>query len=657
MKKLENNLKKNVTNINEKGINNPNSTLKERIKGLIKKNEEIIKRYEKIKENTKNSQKKMEYLKIISKFRTRQISLNNKLHGLDLIMNSYSNNYQNNIINTKAKIDNMNKIIKNTFHKRINSFEYNYSAIFTNSNSNQLKNKSDKKNSNSKLNNTSSSKLIPKPTKISYLLPIKKKEIKKPKNNNKNFISYINASGCLRINTNTNDYINNSMVNKNSDRQNNNYYIKTNNKVDNSKNIIIINNINNFFGKIENSNINNIKMSEHIINNRLRQKIKDKIMEYNLIEEDEQSDLDIDDESVEILKQIEFKSNPNLLFRKKVLDIKKNVVIEIFNSFTNNNKIYMAISEKSFLGHNIKIFRLKNKKFITRLKRHKHKIICLKYFFNPIKKHDYLISGDTGFFINIWDISHKYLENQFLNSIKYQGQKLFSLLPVFIRQKESNTNYLLIYDTSITIYDLKNGNYLKTINHSRLLDDNIINLIIWKNKNNFFDYIIKCSELKITIFNFIDSEIFFTLSDYTNNEDKNKYVTEGCIIPGDKNDYLCIMSYSSYLLNIYLEIWDLYELSLKQKIIINRMLINDAYLLNIIPWNYKYILFSDGNKNYLYVINLEANKIVSKICTKYTNDINHIYFKKVISEEYGESLIVWKHNNFISLFSINGKSP
>ena len=85
----------------------------------------------------------------------------------------------------------------------------------------------------------------------------------------------------------------------------------------------------------------------------------------------------------------------------------------------------------------------------------------------------------------------------------------------------------------------------------------------------------------------------------------------------------------------------------------NRNLINDVYLLNLLTWNYKYILFSDGNKNNFYVIDLETNKIISKLYTKYRNDVNHIYFKKIFSKEYGESLVLWKHKNYISLFSTN----
>ena len=656
MKNEEKNFKNIFNTVNQNQIYTPKKSLKERIIELIKKNDETIKKYEKLKEKSKDSQKRMDYLKIISKFRTRQISLHNKLHSLDLITNSYSINYQNNILNTKSKIDSSNTI-KHTVHKRINSSDYNYSTLYTNNynnndfSKNQINKKTSKIISTNKLDN-----FIPKPKKINPIIQNKKKETKKPDNN------YVNVSSFLRINTHTNEYLNHSTMLKNTNRQYYNNYTKSNYKKEknNAKNIIIINNINNYYGKIENTNINinnNSKMAEHIINNNLRKKIKDKILKYNIIDEDEKLDMEVNNEKNKKIEEKEFKSTPNLVFTKKIMKIKKNVVIEIYNSYTNRNKIYIAISEKSILGHNIKIFKLKKRKFVTRLKKHKNKIIAIKYFFNQIKMHDFLISGDTGLSINIWDISYKYSVNQFLYTIKYQGEKIYHLLPVFIQQKENcSNNYLLVYDKSINIYDFKNGAFIKNVNHSRLLDEKIINIILWKNKNNNFDYIIKCAEYKITIFNFIDSEIFFTLSDYSNNEDKNKYITEGFINSGDKKELLCILSYSSYLLNVYFEIWDLYELNLKEKIIINRNLINDAYLLNIIPWNYKYILFSDGNQNYMYVIDLEVNKIISKINTKYKNDINHIYIKKIFNKKYGESLITWKHNNHIAIFSLSEDS-
>ena len=68
--------------------------------------------------------------------------------------------------------------------------------------------------------------------------------------------------------------------------------------------------------------------------------------------------------------------------------------------------------------------------------------------------------------------------------------------------------------------------------------------------------------------------------------------------------------------------------------------------------DYKYILFSDGNKNLIYSINIETKEIFSKIDTKSKNDFNHIYCKKIVNKDFGESLLVWKHKNYIYLYSI-----
>ena len=602
MKKGENIFKNTFTSVNEGEPNIPKKPLKDKIRDLILKNDLTIKRYEKLKEQSNNSQRKMEYLKMISKFRTRQISLKNKLHSLNLLMNPNLNNYPNKIMKQKTQIETTNKG-KFTLHKKINSSDYNnYSIVYTNNNI-LLSNKKGTKNS-TKVNSTNDLGIyIPKPTKISYLIPDKKFEVKKPNNNNKNLQYLNNAKKYFRVNTNTNENINNSTRLKNIDNKNSNLYINTNNKNDILKNlkndkknnIIIINNINNFYGKIENINKINIKTTEHIINQNMRKKIKEKILKNDVLDYDEQikNNKDNYSQNDEILKEKEFILTPNLVYKKRIMKIKKNVVIEIFQSFSNKNKIYVAMSEKSILGHNIKIFKFKNRKFVTRLKRHKYRIITIKHFFNTQKSHDYLISGDTSQIINVWDISFKCSTNQFLYLIKYEGEKIYNLLPISIQQKDNKTSiYLLVYDKSISMYDLRNGIYIKNINYSRLLDEKITNLILWKNQKNNFDYILNCSEYKIIIFNFIDSEIFFTLSDYSNNEDKNRYITEGCISSDNKNEYLCIFSYSTYLLNIYFEIWDLYELNLKEKIKMKPNFINDAYLLKIIPWNYKYILFS-----------------------------------------------------------------
>ena len=83
---------------------------------------------------------------------------------------------------------------------------------------------------------------------------------------------------------------------------------------------------------------------------------------------------------------------------------------------------------------------------------------------------------------------------------------------------------------------------------------------------------------------------------------------------------------------------------------------DDTYLFGIIPWNNKYILLIDGDNNYIYVIDVINNKINSKINGCFRNNIRQIYCKKIIHKKYGESLLVWCYNRYISLFSSNNFS-
>ena len=199
MKKDENIYKNIYTPINENDSKIFKNSLTEKIRDLILKNETTIKRYEKLKQETNNSQKKMDYMKIISKFRTRQIGLHNKLNGLNIIMNNPClNNIQNKITKKKTQVENTNTNNKYSFHKRINSSDYNYSALYTNNNI-LNNNKNNKKNY--KVNSTNDlNKLIPKPMKISNLIPGKKKEIKLINNNNKNLQYCYMTPNYLRIN-------------------------------------------------------------------------------------------------------------------------------------------------------------------------------------------------------------------------------------------------------------------------------------------------------------------------------------------------------------------------------------------------------------------------------------------------------------------------
>ena len=689
MEKKSKLIKNNYILINKNNITTRPKTNKERIQEIIMENEESIKKYENIKEQTKNPKKKEECLQIISRIRKQQVKLHNKLYNFNSFLNMFNNNKlkNNNIMRPKSGIDiTKNIYLREYFNNKMNSSfksSFNCSNIFPNSNfsnNNILKNKKMHRKFNSNLSSiidNGTKNILKKPIKKINIISTKRKENNQNKNNKNYFQLFLNTT----LKTRQNVYLNENSLNstlftctsiKNDiNKLKSNKIIvpiNTNNKIYSSKkNIFIINNINNFSGKIKNNSTKNRdknyknlnRYNNHIVNKNVKKKIKNNILKYNIIDEDEQLDMninyDIEEKKINlndiknIDENIEFKTNPNLSIRKKYFKVRNNSLIELYHSYHDNNELYMAKTEKTILGYNIKIIKFKNREFVTRLKKHNNKIIIIKHFFNLIKLHDFIISGDIDHIINIWDVSYKYSINQFIYSIIYNGNNIYKILNISIEENENNiNNYLLIYDNSINVYKLSNGNFIKNINHYPLKEEKIINLIKWKNKDNNLDYIIKCSEHKIVIFNFIDEDIFFELSNYKKNNDATYliYKSEGYISSFQNLDYLFI-----FTSDMNLEIWDLYNLSLKENISININLDNDNNLLNIVPWNNKYLLIIDEKDNFIYVIDIISNIIVSKIVGSFKNNNKPIYFKKIMDKKYGESLLLWCNNRHISLLS------
>ena len=691
MEKKSKLIKNNYILINKNNITTRPKTNKERIQEIIMENEESIKKYENIKEQTNNPKKKEECLQIISRIRKQQVKLHNKLYNFNSFLNMFNNNKlkNNNIMRPKSGIDiTKNIYLREYFNNKMNSSfksSFNCSNIFPNSNfsnNNILKNKKIHRKFNSNLSSiidNGTKNILKKPIKKINIISTKRKENNQNKNNKNYFQLFLNTT----LKTRQNVYLNENSLNstlftctsiKNDiNKLKSNKIIvpiNTNNKIYSSKkNIFIINNINNFSGKIKNNSTKNRdknyknlnRYNNHIVNKNVKKKIKNNILKYNIIDEDEQLDMninyDIEEKKINlndiknIDENIEFKTNPNLSIRKKYFKVRNNSLIELYHSYHDNNELYMAKTEKTILGYNIKIIKFKNREFVTRLKKHNNKIIIIKHFFNLIKLHDFIISGDIDHIINIWDVSYKYSINQFIYSIIYNGNNIYKILNISIEENENNNinNYLLIYDNSINVYKLSNGNFIKNINHYPLKEEKIINLIKWKNKDNNLDYIIKCSEHKIVIFNFIDEDIFFELSNYKKNNDDNSnliYKSEGYISSFQNLDYLFI-----FTSDMNLEIWDLYNLSLKENISININLDNDNNLLNIVPWNNKYLLIIDEKDNFIYVIDIISNIIVSKIVGSFKNNNKPIYFKKIMDKKYGESLLLWCNNRHISLLS------
>ena len=106
-------------------------------------------------------------------------------------------------------------------------------------------------------------------------------------------------------------------------------------------------------------------------------------------------------------------------------------------------------------------------------------------------------------------------------------------------------------------------------------------------------------------------------------------------------DYLCFSSQFGLII-----IYDLLNRN-----IVKRIEIENAFLINIVKWNHKYLLTIDDNKKSIIVIDLYNNKIISLI--KIPEIFSHErYLRKVIHPLYGESLISIGNDWKIKLYTI-----
>ena len=640
---------------------------KDKIQELITQNEEYIKNYEVIKEKTDNPLKKKECDMIISKYRKNQAKLHNKLNTLNSLLNASD---PKNMMRAKSQYENKNNLylkeylnykknssLKSSFNLNNNLFTKNSNTKFVLKKQNGNNNLSMNKISDFDNSNKNKRYILKEPTKINDIFTNKKELNSNKKNKNKDQL-LLNASHRARYGDNEQE-ISSSVTTFSSTKIDNQ---KKNNKLYPKSNAYFNNNTNDYYlgNYLDKSNKNRyfLNSNDHIVNNHMKKKLKN-IIKIIGVNKKDKLDFCINDENSEKLeltvcdKNKEFNSNPNLFLKQRFFKVKNNVILEFYNSYRDNNELYVAMNENSILGYNIKIIKFKSRNFVTRLKRHKNRIIIIKHYFNYKKKQDFILSGDVNYTINLWNVSNK--ENPFVYNIKYIGNNIYNFLQICIEEKENEIDYyLLIYDNTINMYHLNKGMFIKNINHFPFEEEKIINLISWKNKNNKLDYIIKCTKHRIIIFNSIDEDIVFQLSNKISNEQNNKinqkvdsiYKSEGYIISNKISDYLCI-----FTSDMNIEIYDLYNLSLKESISLKINLVNDIHLVNFIPWNNKYTLII--NENYIYVFDIENKIIISKMIWCYRNTNRQIYYKKIISNIYGQSLLFWCNNKCISLLSSN----
>ena len=319
-----------------------------------------------------------------------------------------------------------------------------------------------------------------------------------------------------------------------------------------------------------------------------------------------------------------FKNNPNIIYREKITDnndsLGFNDLFEIFTSIKNG--IIYIVSPNKKNSFSLDIYSLHDKKLIKSLKGHNTNITMVKYFSDNLEK-EYLISADINGIIIIWEINKinddfkKYEIKLKIKNFIYSCIMFFDIFNYIITSScgKGNTKLFIMDD---------NNNIKLVHNLKESENNNVYFLLIWFNKNDKEYYLIQFCKQKLVINNIHKNEIYWNLILHRN---KDSCYMNGFINEDRTNEYLYACS-----MNGFITICDLYR-----KELINSIFINNNFLSQIIQWNKKYIIITNGNKNNISVFDLESGIIISKIYSKHEKGIINI--KKVIHPIYGESLI------------------
>ena len=235
-----------------------------------------------------------------------------------------------------------------------------------------------------------------------------------------------------------------------------------------------------------------------------------------------------------------------------------------------------------------------------------------------------MISSDYEGIIFIWDITNDYNVKHKIDMKLTIDFIINSCLLVFTHNKDDYIISTGVFsdeefdESSTKIYLLNNGKFVREINNSNKVI--VYYLLSWYNKNNDNYYIIQNCNSKILINNLFEEKIYKEF-----NHQPGTYFYKGFIYNKDNKDYLCCCS-----TNGYINIWDLYN-----KIAVKIIYFSKYYFTDIIQWNDRYIIVIDSSKNNCGIIDIENEKMISKI----KNEDGFWYIKKFYHPNYGESLI------------------
>jgi WD40 repeat protein len=334
-----------------------------------------------------------------------------------------------------------------------------------------------------------------------------------------------------------------------------------------------------------------------------------------------------------------FNSSPNLIFKETIIkdnydDYFISDSFEVYYSYQNFNEIMIVSPNKQ---NEIRIMSLKRKKLIRVLRGHSALVCMVRHFFNPKNQCDYLISVDDDKILLVWDLSNNFKIKQTLN-LTYKN--IYSAIMIFDDSNDyiitSTYNNINLAEDFTKIFIFETGKFLRNIPNTNKAKTYY--LLPWKNQVD-------------NTWNVIDFCVGFILVNQINGEDKplilkaNVNFETGLTyyygnIIGKDNNQLCAISEGGYL-----HIWNLFDSTLLQT-----MKFNNGILNTLLKWSDRYIIVSDRQNCLYYIIDIIANRIITKVKNNVKDFIK--IFKKIKHPLLGDCMIICNHAHQIELWAM-----
>lgn len=342
-----------------------------------------------------------------------------------------------------------------------------------------------------------------------------------------------------------------------------------------------------------------------------------------------------------ISKSSKFLSNPNFSNKSTIIDsvncFSFNDVFEVYKS-RENNQFYLVVSDvHSFDLH---IISLSNYTNVSSLYGHKKSVLSIRYFYDSLNDHEYLISSDKNKIVIVWSITENYTRTQRIRTSKEENNNyIYSSLLLF---NIDNNDYIItscIGNNYSTVYSLNNISNKYFLNETNFNDTYYI--IFWHNIFNDNYYIIGCCYGKITINEIFNKEPQEKLSSrFTRSA---SYIS-GVIYNKKYNDSDSYYYFCSSADNGYISIWDLIR-----KINYKNIYIKGGKLFHTLLWNDNYVITADLNNKSFEVTDLNQLKVVNNYST--TSTLGIICIKKFVHPSYGEALLTSSFDKSINLWA------